>query len=158
MVQQNIELGDLTDKNIGQLKLLNSTTLAVTYDDKFYQKLLGNGFITKLAYFNDILVGAVSCRIDPPTQELPHSSLYIMTFGVLAPYRNLGIGKKLLEFVESLCLEKNYQKISLHVQVGSEAIDFYKKYNFIIESTVNNYYRHIEPPHCYIMAKSIKKQ
>ncbi|EFA77342.1 hypothetical protein PPL_12553 [Heterostelium album PN500] len=137
-----IDLGDLTDKNIGQLKLLNSSVLPVSYDEKFYNKLLQpNGFITKLAYFNDIVVGAVSCRIDQAGNE---QSLYIMTFCVLAKYRSLGIGKKLLEFVEQTC-KNTYSKITLHVQINSEAIEFYKKYGFTIDSTISNYYRDIEP-------------
>ena len=43
------------------------------------------------AYFNDIVVGGVCCRIET---EGDQRRLYIMTLGVLAPYRRLGIGKK----------------------------------------------------------------
>lgn len=43
-----------------------------------------------LAYYNDIVVGAVCCRID---QTEDARRLYIMTLGCLAPYRRLGIGK-----------------------------------------------------------------
>ena len=42
-----------------------------------------------LAYYNDIVVGAVCCRID---QTEDARRLYIMTLGCLAPYRRLGIG------------------------------------------------------------------
>ncbi|EGG25259.1 GCN5-related N-acetyltransferase [Cavenderia fasciculata] len=150
-----IELGDLTDKNIGQLKLLNTSVLPVSYDDKFYQKILAAPFITKLAFYNDVLVGAVSCRVDPPVNAGEPQTLYIMTFCVLAAYRKLGIGKKLLEFVETTCAKNNYCKVTLHVQVNSDAIDFYKKYDFTIESTIQNYYRNIEPTDCYLMAKLI---
>ncbi|KAN0045501.1 hypothetical protein ACTA71_005879 [Dictyostelium dimigraforme] len=150
-----IELGDLTDKNLGQLVLLNNTTLPVSYEEKFYSKLLTTGFVSKLAFFNDIMVGAVSCRIDQSQVEGELPSLYIMTFCVLAQYRNLGIGRKLLEFIEELCKTEKYNKISLHVQVGSDAIDFYKKFGFTIESTINNYYRNIQPADCYVMSKTI---
>ena len=44
------------------------------------------------AYFNDIAVGAVCCRVDHSQNQ---KRLYIMTLGCLAPYRRLGIGKEL---------------------------------------------------------------
>ena len=46
-----------------------------------------------LAYYNDIVVGAVCCRVDKSDNG---RRLYIMTLGCLAPYRRLGIGKVLL--------------------------------------------------------------
>ena len=47
-------------------------------------------FFFLLAYYNDIVVGAVCCRID---QTEDARRLYIMTLGCLAPYRRLGIGR-----------------------------------------------------------------
>lgn len=44
------------------------------------------------AYFNDIVVGAVCCRIDTSDNQ---RRLYIMTLGCLAPYRRLHIGRSL---------------------------------------------------------------
>ncbi|GAM25386.1 hypothetical protein SAMD00019534_085610, partial [Acytostelium subglobosum LB1] len=151
-----IALGDLTEKNMGQLRLLNTSTFPLTYDDKFYSNLLLPNTITKLAYFNDIVVGAVSCRIDTPKGESP--CLYIMTFGVLAKYRKLGIGKRLLDFVEEQCQQHNYSKITLHVQVNSEAIEFYTKHGYTITSTIPNYYNRIQPADCHLMTKLTPKK
>lgn len=53
-------------------------------------------FLSLTAYFNDIAVGAVCCRVDHSQNQ---KRLYIMTLGCLAPYRRLGIGEEAL-----LCL------------------------------------------------------
>ncbi|KAF4024960.1 hypothetical protein G4228_016899 [Cervus hanglu yarkandensis] len=57
-----IELGDVTPHNIKQLKRLNQVVFPVSYNDKFYKDVLEVGQLAKLAYFNDIAVGAVCCR------------------------------------------------------------------------------------------------
>lgn len=69
-----LELGDITKHNLKQLKVLNRVVFPVSYNDRFYQDILtsstqaqANGEIghCKLAYYNDIPVGAVCCRIEP---------------------------------------------------------------------------------------------
>jgi len=152
------DLGDLTEKNIGQLKILNTAIFPVKYNDKFYTDLLlpEREGLTKLAYYCDVLVGAVCCRIDEA--GTPNVRAYIMTLGVLAPYRNLGIGYKLLQYTLDLCKKRpEIQDIYLHVQVNNDqAINFYKKFGFEIKETIQNYYKRIEPPDCYVLQKSLK--
>ena len=99
--------------------------------------MLEAGELAKLAYFNDIVVGAVCCRVDMQgagrkvgvlffsTFVAPRFvrmtflfQLYIMTLGCLAPYRRLGIGTRMLEHVLNIVKEDgNYTSIFLHVQV-----------------------------------------
>ena len=96
--------------------------------------MLEAGELAKLAYFNDIVVGAVCCRVDMQgagrkvwilstflnlcQDNLLLFQLYIMTLGCLAPYRRLGIGTRMLEHVLNIVKEDgNYTSIFLHVQV-----------------------------------------
>ncbi|KAJ6361408.1 hypothetical protein OIU78_001945 [Salix suchowensis] len=79
-----------------------------------------------------------------------------MTLGVLAPYRGLGIGTKLLNHVIDLSSKQNISEIYLHVQTNNEdAINFYKKFGFEITDTIQNYYMNITPPDCYLLTKFI---
>ncbi|RWS04208.1 putative N-acetyltransferase san-like protein [Dinothrombium tinctorium] len=149
-----IELGDVTPHNIKLLRKLNQVVFPVTYNDKFYKDVLEAGELAKLAYYNDIVVGAVCCRIDNSENM---RRLYIMTLGCLAPYRRLGIGTKMLLHV--LEYAKNHRKfdaIFLHVQINNEsAINFYKKFGFEIVETKQNYYKRIEPADAHVLQKTL---
>jgi len=154
MTRSRIELGDVTQHNIKLLKRLNQVVFPVSYNEKFYKDVLHSGELAKLAYFNDIMVGAVCCRVDVLNGR---RKLYIMTLGCLAPYRNLGIGTKMLEHVMK-CVEQdgNLDSIFLHVQVNNEsAINFYKKFGFEIVSTEEHYYKRIEPANAHVLAKTL---
>ena len=49
-----------------------------------------------LAYFQDIVVGGVCCKVDNTDGK---RCLYIMTLGVLAPYRRYGVGMYIGHFI-----------------------------------------------------------
>ncbi|CAF1032004.1 unnamed protein product [Adineta ricciae] len=152
----SIELGDLTQHNLKQLKVLNRDVFPVAYNEKFYKDLLGAGELCKLAYCNDIVVGAVCCRIDLTENR---RRLYIMTLGVLAKYRELGLGTLMLEHVFKICeREGNIDSIYLHVQINNEtALAFYKKFGFQVISIATEYYRRLEPCDAYLLERSLKK-
>ena len=141
--------------HIKQLKRLNQVIFPVSYNDKFYKDVLEVGELAKLAYFNDIAVGAVCCRMDHSQNQ---KRLYIMPLGCLAPYRRLGIGTKMLNHVLNIC-EKDgtFDNIYLHVQISNEsAIDFYRKFGFEIIETKKNYYKRIEPADAHVLQKNLK--
>lgn len=58
-----------------------------------------------LAYYDDIVVGGVCCRVED-TDDDNVQAVYIMTLACLASYRRLGIGSMMLEHVKKLA-EKN---------------------------------------------------
>nr|CAG4650514.1 EOG090X0ED2 [Sida crystallina] len=157
MTRATIELGDVTPHNLQQLKKLNQVVFPVSYNDKFYKDILEAGELAKLAYYNDIVVGAVCCRIDVLDGS---KRLYIMTLGCLAPYRRRGIGSIMLQHVLNY-VEKagNFQSILLHVQVNNQsAIDFYKKFGFEIVETKEQYYKRIEPADAHVLMKVLRVQ
>lgn len=157
MTRGVIELGDITPHNIKQLKILNSVVFPVSYNDKFYKDVLEVGELAKLAYYNDIVVGAVCCRIDTTTEGARR--MYIMTLGCLGPYRRLGIGTVMLKHVLNFCEnDGNIDNLYLHVQVNNEsAIEFYKHFGFEIIETKEHYYKRIEPAEAHVLQKTLKR-
>ncbi|KAF3667869.1 putative 6-hydroxynicotinate 3-monooxygenase-like [Capsicum annuum] len=139
-----ISLENVRYKNMMQLKKINTVLFPVRYSDKYYSDALAAADFTKLglmqalvlkfaeqsfnAYYSDICVGSIACRLDKEGEAV---CVYIMTLGVLAPYRGLGIGTKMLNHVLDLCIKQNIREICLHVQTSNEdAINFYKKFGF----------------------------
>lgn len=89
--------------------------------------------------------------------------LYIMTLGVLAAYRGREIGTQLIQSILDH-YERNkdgefakVDEIALHVQISNDdAIRFYtKRFGFEQGDMVENYYRRIDPPHCYLLFKKL---
>ncbi|PIA65435.1 hypothetical protein AQUCO_00100731v1 [Aquilegia coerulea] len=151
-----ISLDFVREKNLMQLKKLNIALFPVRYNDKYYSDALAAGEFTKLAYFSDICVGAIACRLEK--KEAGSLRVYIMTLGVLAPYRGLGIGTKLLNHVLDFSSKQNISEIYLHVQINNDdAIDFYKKFGFEITETIQNYYANITPPDCHVLTKFVNQ-
>lgn len=155
----NIVFGDVTEKNVQQMRILNQAIFPVQYQEKFYESVIKAppGFV-RMAYYNDILVAAVACRKEQqPEKDGGASRLYIMTLGVLAPYREHGIGNQLLDHVFQLTKTpacSDVREIYLHVHTANDvAVDFYKKHGFEVTETLKNYYKNIDPSDCYYVRK-----
>ncbi|KAL3320948.1 N-alpha-acetyltransferase 50 [Cichlidogyrus casuarinus] len=148
-----ITLGELTKHNLKQLRLVNQMVFPVQYSEAFYQDMLKPGKYCRLAYFNDIIVGAVCYRFDNIPNENGENvkKAYIMNLGCLSYYRRLGVGTKLLQHVINHCKElDNVKSIMLHVHtINDDALEFYKRHGFKNVKTVPNYYVRIEPTDAY---------
>ena len=179
-----IQLGEITPANVQQLRILNSSTLPVRYSDKFYKDIVStySQDYMKFAFCNGFVVGAVCARLeDFPSDELPNRKrLYIMTINVLSAYRRRGIGKdctifkvitltfsltisflpakQLLSFIlDKAKANEDISEIYLHVQISNdEAKNFYINSGFQQVDIIQDYYKNIDPPHCFLLSKIMK--
>ncbi|KAJ9049987.1 N-acetyltransferase 5 [Entomophthora muscae] len=159
---QRSALGVITANNVNQLRRLNSVLFPVHYSPQFYKDVIQAGELAKLCYFNDVCVGAVCCRKDNPekdqTLEKGQASLYLMTLGVLAPYRRLGLGSMMIKHVLEQCkADDSLVKIYLHVQTSNEdALKFYANYGFEQKEVVPSYYKNIQPADAILLERKLK--
>ncbi|KAI8053792.1 acyl-CoA N-acyltransferase [Syncephalis plumigaleata] len=114
--------------------------------------------VNNVGFFNDICVAAVCCRKEEHPTKPKSQRIYIMTLGVLAPYRKFGMGGKLLDYALEQCkTDTSISEIYLHVQEGNDdALDFYKKRGFIVSESVSGYYTQIQPDTAYVLTKSLE--
>ena len=134
-------------RTVEKLRILDKVCFPVTYFDKYYTALVENGFskLSNVAFYHDVLVGSITTRLEKTDTE-GELQAYIMTLGVLPPYRGLGIASRLLQqTLDYVATRPDVQEIRLHVQVGSPAFNLYKKHGFEIVEEVPNYYTNIEP-------------
>ena len=76
-----ITIGDINDKNINILRKINFDTLPVKYSTGLYMKIATQYTqFSKLAFYNDIVIGAYTIRLEDYKEQL-HA--YILTFVVL---------------------------------------------------------------------------
>merc|ERR1711997_807084 len=171
-----IMLDDLTPHNIKQFKMINQAVFPVQYVDAFYRDAQKSEIhFSKLAYFNDLVVGGVCFRLEDASspeigmvnktlkadqiKQAPLKRAYIMTLGVLTPYRRYGVGKKMLEWViEKAKSLKDVNGIYLHVQTNNDvAKALYEKNEFTQEGGVfEGYYKKIDPPDAYMLKMDIE--
>ena len=144
-----LQLKQLNDPRvIEKLKVMDKYLFPVNYTDKYYTSLAaGLHKFHALAYFNDMLVGSCTCRREKVENDETSVRLYVMTIGVLEAYRRLGIGAKLMQRVIDAVSNETQERIvdvSLHVQVGSQAFDFYRSFGFEVVEEVKGYYTELE--------------
>jgi N-alpha-acetyltransferase 50 len=142
-----------------RIKVLDHYCFPVKYQESYYSNFVRNSFhpFNQLAFFHDMLVGSITCRLETTEVEGEYT-LYIMTIGVLEPYRHMQIGSRLLQTV--LNAVHNNQKtrivaVTLHVQVGSSALEFYRCFNFEEERVVENYYSDLDECNAILLRRVV---
>lgn len=174
MKQLKLEFGPITADNVEVLRKVNEACFPVSYQESFYKDVVerNNEGLNKFAYWNGLAVGAVCTRVedilpadgDEENPGIKNQRLYIMTLGVLAAYRGRGAGSQLVQSVidyyesEKDASLLNVREICLHVQISNgDAIKFYtERFGFEKGPMVENYYRRIDPPHCYLLYKKLR--
>ncbi|PPQ99441.1 hypothetical protein CVT24_005248 [Panaeolus cyanescens] len=172
-----VSLSSITPNNIGTVRKLNSVLFPIKYSEKFYKDIqapevedfckLGVFFsvtsdtlraeqlITKyLVYYNDIPVGTICCRQETVDGQ---NVLYLMTMGILAPYRSRKLGSQTLSAILTAAAahKPKVDKIYLHVQVSNEdAKRFYESHDFKEIRVHENYYKKITPADAWVLEKA----
>lgn len=165
-----VTLIDVSHNNVKHFQRLNLTIFPIRYDDDFYIDAIRApiGF-AKLAYHHRTLIAAVCCRKEPYLSSYSHqpsqaqsdkASLAILTLGVLAPYRERGVGAQLLANVLNTAQTSpacaDVFDVYVHVQAGNDdALRFYEAHGFTITERLERYYRRIVPSQCLVLRKPI---
>lgn len=145
--------------HIAQLRRINGASFPIVYNQTFYKDILNqDGHLNQFAYYKGQIVGAICAALheDPEGGE---QRVYIRTLAVLAAYRGRGVGSQLMDAIIHYChSNSSVSELYLHVHISNQdAIDFYtQKFDFTQGELVKNYYRRIDPPHCYRLFKIIQ--
>lgn len=148
----DVSFGDLTDKNVGQMRMLNEFLYPIRYQDKFYTDILVQHEWSQYVFLRDVLVGAICCRLEPTDEGF---KLYVLTLGVLEAYRRLGLADRMLAHITAKAREQpEIQEIYLHVQDGNDAaLAFYKKNMFDASEHLPDYYKNVTPTGATLLRK-----
>ncbi|WIA28616.1 hypothetical protein OEZ86_011155 [Tetradesmus obliquus] len=148
----------IAQEYLSAVKTLNSVIFPVKYHDRVYQDALACGPVSQLAFEGDTLVGAILCRLE----ALPGGAaqLYIISLGVLAPFRGAGIGSQLLAASLACCEHDTaIQRATLHVHTANtEALEFYSRTGFTVTETIAGYYKRIDPPDAAVLVKQLQPE
>ncbi|KAJ2551915.1 hypothetical protein EV175_003510 [Coemansia sp. RSA 1933] len=170
--ERSIDFVPVSDSDtVNKVRNLNSVLFPVRYSAGFYKSLTQPGQFAQLAKYQGTCVGTIACRkqalgqADPVTSvydpRIPQPELcemYMLTLGVLAPYRRLGIGRMLLSnALDAAKQDPLVKRIVLHVKIDNDdALRFYHKHGFSTLRLIERYYKNIDPPHAYLLELRIR--
>ncbi|KIP10887.1 hypothetical protein PHLGIDRAFT_21984 [Phlebiopsis gigantea 11061_1 CR5-6] len=159
--QPRVSFASLTPNNLGTVRKLNSVLFPIKYSEKFYHDIVQPEVeeFCKLVYYNDVPVGTFCCRLETVGEQ---TKLYIMTMGVLAPYRSRGLGSQSMQHIIRSAAAQEKPKISsiyLHVQISNDgAKAFYEQHRFTEVGVYENYYKKIVPHDAWILELEVKPE
>jgi len=164
-----IDFSSINPNNLGTLRKLNQVLFPIKYSEKFYKDVLlpEHEDYCKLIYYNDIPVGTICCRIESDPSDISKSRLYIMTMGVLAPYRSRKAGTKALQNVIDAAIASKAAKPSarplagLYMHVQSSNVDarrFYERHGFKEVGRVDGYYKRLEPHDAWVLERPLEAE
>ncbi|KAI0745757.1 acyl-CoA N-acyltransferase [Earliella scabrosa] len=154
-----VSFASVTQNNLGTVRKLNSVLFPIKYSEKFYSDIVQPDVedFCQLIYYNDIPIGTMCCRVEVKDGV---AKLYLMTLGVLAPYRSRGIGSQSLQHLLDTAAAHARPRIAaiyLHVQVSnSDAKRFYERHGFKEVGVFENYYKKIVPHDAWILQRDIE--
>lgn len=163
----------VTQAHVASLKRLNSLLLPVAYPESFYRELLtetDTQAVSRMALWDGLCIGGVRGKVE----DLPEADaavregdgggraherqdigkrqvrVYLMTLGVLSPFRGVGVGGKLMEWLlkgGDRVTEWEVVEVYAHVwEANQEALDWYVKRGFVVEKEIlKGYYRRLRP-------------
>ncbi|KAF9482134.1 N-acetyltransferase NAT13 [Pholiota conissans] len=151
-----VTFAPITLNNLGTVRKLNSVLFPIKYSEKFYSDILLPEVeeFCQLVYYNDIPVGTICCRLENKDDQ---NVLYLMTMGILAPYRSRTLGSQTLDLVLAAAAahkKPKIDKIYLHVQVSNDdAKKFYERHGFTEVKIHKDYYKKIAPHDAWVLEK-----
>ena len=150
----SLTFGTISEKNLGQFRKINESTLEVGYSEKFYQAITSQWQeFTFFAYISDVTIASLSARRESRNEEV---CVYIMTCSVLKPYRLLKVGRILIGQLQERVVKAGIKTIFLHVWTASQdALKFYTALGFEKDEEIPDYYQDLTPQSAYILKKSV---
>lgn len=135
MARDIILLDDVTANNLGVFRKINATTLSHSFSDSFYTNSLDNSLIVKLAYYSELPIAAIRATPvelkNPSALSASPDAIYVNSLAVLPAYQNLGVGKKLVEYLLEETKKKFIHNVAISIEENNTtALCFLEKLGF----------------------------
>ncbi|KAI8065811.1 acyl-CoA N-acyltransferase [Gongronella butleri] len=156
--QSVVQLQDVNVYNTLALKQLHGLLFPVRYTDSFFEQAKQAGELAKIVYVDNHAVGTICCRLEPEGPDhVGMYRIYIMTLGVLEPYRRRRLGHVLLQHILNEAQLRPYvTRVYLHCQVtNTAATAFYQQHGFEKVAYARDYYKHIPDKDAYVLVRNI---